>query len=85
MLGHLSTEPMTHIVSVSSRLAGQQAAVDQRYISQQRISGTSVSTRPAVHQSAEDQWYISQHRTSCKVHQSAEDLLHISWQRTNSY
>ena len=75
MPGHLSTEPMTHIASVSSRLAGQQAAVDQRY-------STSVSRGSEVHQSAQDQRYISQQRTSGTSVSIGPAVKYISQQRT---
>ena len=81
-----------HIASVSSRLAGQQAAEDQQYvhqaaedqqyISQKMTSSTSVSRGPALHQSAQEQHYISQQRTSSTSVSIGTAVLYISHQRT---
>ena len=81
---------ITHIASVSSRLAGQQAAEDQQYIRQQKISGisvaydqlycTSVSRGPAVHQLAENSSTVH-----LSVSRGSAVLVHtVNQQRTSS-
>ena len=80
----------THIASVSSRLAGQQAAEDQQYIRQQKISSisvayeqlncTSVSRVPAIHQLAENCSTVHQ-----SVSRGSAVLVHtVNQQRTGS-